>query len=493
MTSQDTGLRKDKYKDFFRLESDGGQDSFMCIFCDQKCKSAQSVKSHITRSHKEEIKEKEAEESMEDDIQDVSLDEERVEELRRQMEHAEKDDENTSAMENPTTTDAVDSRLVIDSETGQLGTLPEAVERIKCLLEDVDVKENIIKKLETELETSKELANLANGEKESLKMDNEKKAKEVLNYKKLLKFQISVNDKLKENGADPELVDSVKKLEEELKSKKKVLEASEKTRKELIKKLEEEVSKRGNLEADKERLTKTVDALNKLTDRSGNTESAKTKTKCRDVDKPEGCPRAGSCKFYHPEVLQPKDKKHIDCIHWMKGKCKFGDKECHYKHDIAKKSTKETKRKRSENENSSSEASQVDFLQGLVRTLAQGSAVEARPGSPVGPAWGLEGQRSVRPRMSAPRDLPKGWMDRVGAAEFTGAGHGLLEEWKVKGNRGTATTNRSRIGVQVVEATALPEGWMWRVCLFSYEGWNSPCSLPLMWTTFRRASSSCGG
>ena len=435
MASQDTGLKKDKYKDFIRLENEGGQESFTCIFCDQKCKSVQAVKSHITRSHKEQIKEKEAEENPEDDLPDVSLDDERIEQLRKEMQQAEKDDENPPAIVDLTTTEAVDSRMVINSEIGQLGTLPEAVERIKILLEDAEVKEDLIKKLETELETSKELANIANGEKESLKIDNEKKEKEVLEYKKMIKYQISINDKLKENGAEPELVKTLKKVEEELKSKTKALEASEKTRKDMIKKVEEEVSIRGNLEADKERLTKTVDALNKLVDRGGSTETAKTKPKCRDVDKPGGCPRAGSCKFYHPDFIQSKDKKQIDCVHWMKAKCKFSDKDCHFKHDKEKKSHKDTKRKRSEDEVPTNEAIQVDFLQGLVRTLAQGSAVEARPGSPVGSAWGMEGQRSVKPRMVSPERSARGMDGQRGSSSYasrTRSPRGMEGQWSQK-------------------------------------------------------------
>ena len=46
-------------------------------------------------------------------------------------------------------------RMVINTVTEQLGSLPEAVERIKTLMEEHSVKEEVIKKLETELEPQK--------------------------------------------------------------------------------------------------------------------------------------------------------------------------------------------------------------------------------------------------------------------------------------------------------------------------------------------------
>ena len=62
----------------------------------------------------------------------------------------------------------------------------------------------------------------------------------------------------------------------------------------------------------------------------------------------------------------------------MNSKCKFSEKVCHYKHNEEKKGIKTTKRKRSEEGASNTEAGQVDFLQGLVKALAQGSATEAK-------------------------------------------------------------------------------------------------------------------
>ena len=100
---------------------------------------------------------------------------------------------------------------------------------------------------------------------------------------------ITMNDNIKEDGADPELKKAVKKLEDDVKAKSKALEASEKARKDLLKEVEQEVLVRGNLEADKERLTKTVDALTKLVDFNATAEPPKNKTKCRDVDKAGGC------------------------------------------------------------------------------------------------------------------------------------------------------------------------------------------------------------
>ena len=85
----------------------------------------------------------------------------------------------------------------------------------------------------------------------------------------------------------------------------------------------------------------------------------------------------------------------------MSGKCKFSDKVCHYKHNEDKKGIKTNKRKRSEEGGLNTETGQVDFLQGLVRTLAQGTAAEAKMGSRRGSATGMENERNNRPRMAS--------------------------------------------------------------------------------------------
>ena len=87
------------------------------------------------------------------------------------------------------------------------------------MVEEKGVKEELIKKLETELETSKDLLDIANGEKEHTKIENDKLGNENealkldnVKYRKWVKIQIKVNDKKKEDGADPELKKAMKKL-----------------------------------------------------------------------------------------------------------------------------------------------------------------------------------------------------------------------------------------------------------------------------------------
>ena len=103
-----------------------------------------------------------------------------------------------------------------------------------------------------------------------------------------------------------------------------------------------------------------------------------------------------------------KENKSIDCHHWLNGRCKFQEKNCKFKHDIAKKSVNVSKRKRSEDEDQHKDSSQQDFLLGLVRALAQGSTGEAGLVRVTEPARGLEGQRNIQSRMVSPNSSTGG-------------------------------------------------------------------------------------
>ena len=147
----------------------------------------------------------------------------------------------------------------------------------------------------------------------------------------------------------------------------------------------------------------------------------KSKIKCRDVGKPGGCRRAGSCEFLHPALAN----KNLDCDFWVAGDCRYPERECRYKHDPKKKGTDKNKRKRSEsNQNSPRPSSRQevvetqpepraqpatqdsDFILGLVRALAPSLTTEARQGRE---------DLSPRPRnLRQRRDSQEDWQDRRG-------------------------------------------------------------------------------
>ena len=118
---------------------------------------------------------------------------------------------------------------------------------------------------------------------------------------------------MRAGDTNPELERKLKSLQGELKAKTKAVETLEKSKKELAKKVEE---------ADSTMYSKMVDILQDI---MGSVDQSKQKstTICRDISKPGGCPRAGSCKFLHPAWA--KNNKETDCHHWMKGKCRYSE------------------------------------------------------------------------------------------------------------------------------------------------------------------------
>jgi hypothetical protein len=389
----------------YRLEEEGTDEkTFACSTCDYKNKKETYMKSHITKIHVKKQVQKTAErvedEGEIDEIDEIDeADLAALEEWDRPRGSVvedvdeEDDDEVSLSVENVV--------VVINDATGQEGNLVKAVERIKSLEEELGVKEEVLRKLETELETARDLAKIADGTVRSMQTENENLKTKVNKYQRIGLNQKDDLNKMRAGGADPEIEGKLKLVQEELKKKTKAVEALEKTKKELAKKVEEEVSARAKAEADCAKFSKMVDILQDTNSK----EKSKTKPKvvCRDVNKAGGCPRAGNCTFLHPALA--KENKGIDCHHWMSGHCKFTEKTCKFKHDITKKAVNETKRKRSEDEEQVKESGQQDFLLSLVRAFAQGSAGEARLGEP---ARGLEGHRNTRPRMVSPESSARG-------------------------------------------------------------------------------------
>ena len=160
---------------------------------------------------------------------------------------------------------------------------------------------------------------------------------------------------------------------------------------------------RAKAEADCSKFSKMVDILhNRKEPEKGN---PKSKVLCRDLNKPGGCPRAGKCTFHHPALA--KLNKGIDCYHWMNSKCKFPEKGCRFKHDPEMKASNVTDKKKDDKETTTATVQQ-DFLIGLVRALAQGSAGEARLGSIAEPAGRLDDERNTRHRMVSSNNSAQG-------------------------------------------------------------------------------------
>ena len=174
-------------------------------------------------------------------------------------------------------------------------------------------------------------------------------------------------------------------------------------RRELAKKVEEEVSTRAKAEADCAKFSKMVDILQDRNTTEKN--QSKSTVVCRDISKPGSCPRVGSCTFLHP--AKAKEDKETYCHHCKKSSCKFSENNCRYKHNPEKEAMNASKRKRSEDKESEKD-DQEDFLVSLVKALAQGKAGEAQLGSGTESAHRMEGQRNTRLRMGSPGDSSRG-------------------------------------------------------------------------------------
>ena len=352
---------------------------FSCNICDYRNKKSSVVKSHITRQHVKKQVEKEKTTVDDDDLSEADL--AALEEWNRPG-----DTEAEQEAEGSDTDDAVMEKEVINEATGEEGSLGQAVERIKMLEEELSAKEEVMKAMQTELATAKDLANIATATKESMETENAEYKVETKKYKLISKNLMDDLVKMRAGGKDPDMERKLKQANDELKTRSKTVETLEKSKKELSKKLEDEVIARAKAESDCAKYSKMVDILqdkNNPNDQNKTTDQNKNKSKvlCRDINKPGGCPRAGGCKFNHPALA--KENKMIDCIHWKNGKCRYTEDNCKYKHDPTKKDSNvnETKRKRSDDEEPAKVAgNQQDFLLSLVRALSQSSAGEARLG-----------------------------------------------------------------------------------------------------------------
>ena len=107
---------------------------------------------------------------------------------------------------------------VINAATGQEGNLEEAVERIKVLEEDIGVKEELIKKMETELETARDLASIAVAKEASLEEEKATLKHHLEYFRRVSKTQLEDIKKMKTGNPNPEGDRKLKEAEAKIKN-----------------------------------------------------------------------------------------------------------------------------------------------------------------------------------------------------------------------------------------------------------------------------------
>ena len=222
----------------YRAVDKDGIETFLCNICGKEAKTVRTVKQHITKHHITKSKTPEAGQGsvVDDDEDDLFPEQEDLFERYGANEDVSLDE----STEDVTEDEVPEDEAAVVQPTMEL---EQALERIKLLEEDVGIKEDIIKNLEAELITTKEMASTAKGVADSFEEENEKNKALAKKFKIVSKKQmIEINQF--NAGANPEMAYKLKEAQDELKAKSKALETSEKSRKELIKKVEEEVSAR---------------------------------------------------------------------------------------------------------------------------------------------------------------------------------------------------------------------------------------------------------
>ena len=147
----------------FHIEEEGSdQETFACNTCDYKNKSKKTVKSHITRQH---VK-KQTTTTAADDVNVNDDDDEPNADAVAALDQWDRPREGDEEVVGDKEKD--EEVVVIEESTGQEGNLVQAVERIKYLEELLSDKEKVMRTLETELETARDLANIADGKAASI-------------------------------------------------------------------------------------------------------------------------------------------------------------------------------------------------------------------------------------------------------------------------------------------------------------------------------------
>ena len=137
----------------YRVQEDGTDSpSFLCNQCEYTHKKEGTMKSHITRQHVKKTKNNDGAKPVETEEEALAAlaEWDRPIEDENDKEEVEQDEE-----ENHEEGVVPDTEVAVINDTnGQEGNLEQAVARIKHLEEEGAAKEEVLKKMETELETA---------------------------------------------------------------------------------------------------------------------------------------------------------------------------------------------------------------------------------------------------------------------------------------------------------------------------------------------------
>ena len=127
--------------------------------------------------------------------------------------------------------------------------------------------EELIKKMETEFETARDVASVAVAKEAALEVEKATMKNQLDYFRRVAKTQMEDIKKMKAGVPNPEAERKLKEAESKNKSNSKTIEALEKSKKELAKKVEEEVTARAKAESDASKFSKMVDILQQCDER----------------------------------------------------------------------------------------------------------------------------------------------------------------------------------------------------------------------------------
>ena len=163
-----------------------------------------------------------------------------------------------------------------------------------------------------------------------LKDESSQQREEIVTYKKAMTMMV-MEIRSMQNGNVSSLMDEKSKA---LIDKLKVV---EKKNEELVEKMKDITAEKDNAENSVKHVMSIMDTMTRANE--ARKIEKKSKRKCREFNKPQGCTWGSNCRFVHDSDEEMVNKS--DCSFWLEGRCRFADQDCRNTHDPIKKGTKQ--------------------------------------------------------------------------------------------------------------------------------------------------------